>query len=85
MPGPADPVVSGRCAVGSAWPDAQGWDLLGFALVTAEVVGVNRKSMLSRGTAAIDVLMQEPAATSLGDEAGSTALNPPRFASTRRR
>jgi membrane protease YdiL (CAAX protease family) len=42
---------------GPAWPDAQPWDMLGFAVVAAIVVLVNRKSMLTRQGAVTEVLM----------------------------
>jgi len=42
---------------GPAWPDAQPWDMLGFVLVAAVVVWVNRHTMLTRGTGATDIVM----------------------------
>ncbi|HSM45241.1 MAG TPA: type II CAAX endopeptidase family protein [Acidimicrobiia bacterium] len=42
---------------GPAWPDAQPWENYLFAAVAIVVVIVNRKTMLSRGDAATDVLM----------------------------
>jgi len=42
---------------GPAWPDAQPWDMYGFAVVAAAVVLVNRRTMFSRDCAATDVLM----------------------------
>ena len=65
---------------GPAWPDAQPWDMLGFALVAAVVVWVIRRTMLTRGTGATDVLMHgdEPAATrTAGHETGPTAPTKP--------
>lgn len=44
---------------GPAWPDAQPWDMVGFALVAAAVVLVVRSSMLTRGSGATTVLMSE--------------------------
>jgi membrane protease YdiL (CAAX protease family) len=57
---------------GPAWPDAQPWDMLAFVLVAAAVVFVNRRTMLTRGTGATDVVMprSEPTA-SLGKQAAS--------------
>ena len=46
---------------GPAWPDAQPWDMLGFVLVAIVVVMVNRRAMLTRGTAATEVLLPNPA------------------------
>lgn len=42
---------------GPAWPDAQPWDTLVFALVAAVIVVVNRKAMLTREGAVTEVLM----------------------------
>jgi membrane protease YdiL (CAAX protease family) len=42
---------------GPAWPDAQPWDMLGFILVAAAVVWVNRRTMLTRGKGATDLVM----------------------------
>ena len=42
---------------GPAWPDAQPWDMYLFAVVAVIVVLVNRKAMLSRASAATNVLM----------------------------
>lgn len=44
---------------GPAWPDAQPWDMLAFVLVAAAVVVVNRRTMLTRGAGATDVLMRQ--------------------------
>jgi membrane protease YdiL (CAAX protease family) len=42
---------------GPAWPDAQPWDMVGFAIVAVVVVLVTRRSMLTRGSGATSVLM----------------------------
>ncbi len=42
---------------GPAWPDAQPWDMFGFALVAVVVVVLNRKTMLVRDGAVTDVTM----------------------------
>jgi membrane protease YdiL (CAAX protease family) len=54
---------------GPAWPDAQPWDMLLFAVVAAVVVLVNKKSMLSRAGAVTEILMpgeERPASISSG-------------------
>ena len=61
---------------GPAWPDAQPWDMLGFVIVAIVVVLVNRKSMLTRGAGAANVLLaavpdQEP--QSGGDHSAAAA------------
>lgn len=50
---------------GPAWPDAQPWDMYGFVVVAVLVVLLNRRSMLTRGSGATDVLLDEgaPSAT----------------------
>jgi len=42
---------------GPAWPDAQPWDTLVFAIAAAVIVVLNRKTMLTREGAATDILM----------------------------
>jgi len=42
---------------GPAWPDAQPWDMIGFALVAVLVAWFNRRTMLARGAGATAVLM----------------------------
>lgn len=42
---------------GPAWPDAQPWDTLVFAIAAAVIVMLNRKTMLTREGAATDILM----------------------------
>lgn len=44
---------------GPAWPDAQPWDMLGFALVALLVLWANRRRMFTRGTGATQVLHSE--------------------------
>jgi len=46
---------------GPAWPDAQPWDMVGFCVVAAVVVLVNRRSMLTRGSGATSVIVPEEA------------------------
>jgi hypothetical protein len=41
---------------GPAWPDAQPWDMVGFAVVAVVVVWANWGTMLRRGTGATSVL-----------------------------
>jgi membrane protease YdiL (CAAX protease family) len=44
---------------GPAWPDAQPWDMLGFALVAVLVVWFNRHAMLTRGSGSTNVLLED--------------------------
>ncbi len=52
---------------GPAWPDAQPWDSLLFVIAAAIIVLLNRKAMLSRASAATNVLMP-------GEEAAAVTL-----------
>ncbi len=45
---------------GPVWPDAQPWDMFGFALVAVVVVVLNRTTMLTREGAVTDVLTGAP-------------------------
>ncbi|WP_374457423.1 CPBP family intramembrane glutamic endopeptidase [Nocardioides sp.] len=45
---------------GPAWPDAQPWDMYAFVAVAVLVLLVNRRSMLTRGSGATDVLLGAP-------------------------
>jgi uncharacterized protein len=47
---------------GPAWPDAQPWDMYVFGVVAVLVVLLNRRTMLTRGSGATDVLLDERAA-----------------------
>ncbi len=51
---------------GPAWPDAQPWDSVLFALVAAGVVVWNRRSMFDRRTGATDVLPDRSSSESVG-------------------
>jgi len=42
---------------GPAWPDAQPWDSLVFAVAAIIIVLLNRQTMLSGDRAATDVIM----------------------------
>jgi len=61
---------------GPAWPDAQPWDMLGFVLVAAVVVWINRDHMLTRGTGATDVLMPGAELVSASTDGTSKAATP---------
>jgi membrane protease YdiL (CAAX protease family) len=55
---------------GPAWPDAQPWDMFGFAVVAVVVVWVNRAHMLRRGEGATSILLL-PASAGSDPRAGA--------------